>query len=209
MSARARRGQVMPPGAASPRPPAWSNTPGRGASGPARSKRPDEPVWSLLWLDPSQNGVGVTFIFDPRASGWPGLLLVAAVSCATRELPSSWPDASAASPSSPAAPLAPVTRSLDGPPPLPGDATPGWSGLAPSTEVVPPTAPASHAGHQSRGQGAAESDSTAAGKSEGSKGSDVAADATYTCPMHPDVVSREPGKCPRCGMTLVKRDASN
>jgi hypothetical protein len=25
----------------------------------------------------------------------------------------------------------------------------------------------------------------------------------YTCPMHPDVVSDEPGECPECGMDLV------
>ena len=25
----------------------------------------------------------------------------------------------------------------------------------------------------------------------------------YICPMHPDVVESAPGKCPRCGMTLV------
>ena len=24
----------------------------------------------------------------------------------------------------------------------------------------------------------------------------------YSCPMHPDVISSRPGKCPRCGMTL-------
>ncbi len=27
--------------------------------------------------------------------------------------------------------------------------------------------------------------------------------ATYTCVMHPEVISNKPGKCPKCGMTLV------
>jgi hypothetical protein len=27
--------------------------------------------------------------------------------------------------------------------------------------------------------------------------------ATYTCPMHPEVTSDEPGDCPTCGMDLV------
>ena len=25
----------------------------------------------------------------------------------------------------------------------------------------------------------------------------------YTCTMHPEVVMNKPGKCPKCGMTLV------
>ena len=29
--------------------------------------------------------------------------------------------------------------------------------------------------------------------------------ATYTCPMHPEVITNKPGKCPKCGMTLVKK----
>lgn len=30
----------------------------------------------------------------------------------------------------------------------------------------------------------------------------------YTCTMHPDVLSDKPGKCPKCGMTLVKKDTA-
>jgi len=27
----------------------------------------------------------------------------------------------------------------------------------------------------------------------------------YTCTMHPEVISNKPGKCPKCGMTLIKK----
>lgn len=27
----------------------------------------------------------------------------------------------------------------------------------------------------------------------------------YTCPMHPEVVQDQPGKCPKCSMTLVEK----
>jgi len=29
----------------------------------------------------------------------------------------------------------------------------------------------------------------------------------YSCPMHPDVTSKKPGKCPKCGMTLRRTSA--
>jgi FtsP/CotA-like multicopper oxidase with cupredoxin domain len=32
--------------------------------------------------------------------------------------------------------------------------------------------------------------------------------AAYTCPMHPDVISNEPGTCPHCGMKLVPAPTS-
>ncbi|WP_413667254.1 heavy metal-binding domain-containing protein [Mucilaginibacter sp. Mucisp86] len=28
----------------------------------------------------------------------------------------------------------------------------------------------------------------------------------YTCTMHPEVLSDKPGKCPKCGMALVKKE---
>ena len=28
----------------------------------------------------------------------------------------------------------------------------------------------------------------------------------YTCPMHPEVITNEPGDCPKCGMTLEKKE---
>jgi len=27
---------------------------------------------------------------------------------------------------------------------------------------------------------------------------------TYTCPMHPEIKSDKPGKCPKCGMELTE-----
>lgn len=31
----------------------------------------------------------------------------------------------------------------------------------------------------------------------------------YNCPMHPTYISDKPGKCPKCGMTLVQVDFDN
>jgi len=33
----------------------------------------------------------------------------------------------------------------------------------------------------------------------------LASDETYTCPMHNNVMSDHPGKCPECGMILEKQ----
>ncbi len=35
--------------------------------------------------------------------------------------------------------------------------------------------------------------------------SPAAAAVLYTCPMHPEVISKKAGNCPKCGMTLVKK----
>jgi hypothetical protein len=49
---------------------------------------------------------------------------------------------------------------------------------------------------------AAATDSTAT--PGGNPGPGIAAE-TYTCTMHPEVITNEPGKCPKCGMDLVKK----
>uniref|UniRef100_UPI0031DE5664 heavy metal-binding domain-containing protein n=1 Tax=Chitinophaga sp. TaxID=1869181 RepID=UPI0031DE5664 len=37
----------------------------------------------------------------------------------------------------------------------------------------------------------------------------TAASESYTCPMHPQIIKSEPGNCPICGMTLVKREGGD
>ena len=44
----------------------------------------------------------------------------------------------------------------------------------------------------------------AGAKDKGGKGA-TDKSASYTCPMHPDVVKDKPGTCPKCGMDLVKK----
>jgi hypothetical protein len=115
-------------------------------------------------------------ISTPRLRHAAALLSGLLAACSSRAVPSAWPEAAAASSEAAEAPAAEVTRALESHPPLPGEASPGWAGLA---EAAPATD--AHAGHQH--------------------------EASYTCPMHPDVISERPGQCPRCGMNLVKRDA--
>src|ERR687897_775795 len=38
-------------------------------------------------------------------------------------------------------------------------------------------------------------------------GKEVQTSSSYVCPMHPEVISSEPGTCPKCGMKLVPTDA--
>jgi len=45
------------------------------------------------------------------------------------------------------------------------------------------------------------------GSSKSTNQSDMQENSTefyYTCEMHPEVLSDKPGKCPKCGMELIK-----
>jgi hypothetical protein len=164
---------------------AW---PSRSAS----SKRPDE-VWHsrAMALEPARRRRREENVQAALRTLLVTVCLVV-VACSSRDVPASWPDRSPASLESPAAPVAVVTRALDAHPPLPGEAPGGWAGLDEPGSPAKPASPgqpsngAAHHGHHDHGADAA---------------------ATYTCPMHPDVVSDRPGQCPRCGMALIERDA--
>jgi hypothetical protein len=43
-------------------------------------------------------------------------------------------------------------------------------------------------------------------RSQPTEDGNAPASAEYACPMHPDVVSKSPGNCPKCGMALVARE---
>jgi len=34
----------------------------------------------------------------------------------------------------------------------------------------------------------------------------VSEKVVYTCPMHPEILKDKPGKCPTCGMNLIKKE---
>jgi hypothetical protein len=42
-------------------------------------------------------------------------------------------------------------------------------------------------------------------ESKAGQSSDKEHSLQYYCPMHPEVTSNEPGKCPKCGMDLLEK----
>ena len=52
----------------------------------------------------------------------------------------------------------------------------------------------------------AEAEKAGGGGHAGHESHAVAQEGLYACPMHPEVTSDQPGTCPKCGMTLVKKE---
>lgn len=64
----------------------------------------------------------------------------------------------------------------------------------------------SHLAHSNEGQATntMESNDT----NQNNQGSVHGTSKVYTCPMHPEVLSDLPGKCPKCGMELVAQNSA-
>lgn len=67
------------------------------------------------------------------------------------------------------------------------------------TQASPTPTPANHSDHANHaGDAVADDDADDAAADH-----DADHGASYTCPMHPEIVKSEQGSCPKCGMTLV------
>lgn len=129
--------------------------------------------------------------------------------CASSQIPSD--PQHPASPDAPQAPLPPVGEALAEPSePQTTETTPpdshshesGGASEAAHTATPDGSHGASHAGHS----GSVPTPATAPHTGHEAPASATQTDkeaARWTCPMHPEVMQSEPGKCPKCGMKLV------
>lgn len=75
--------------------------------------------------------------------------------------------------------------------------------VVPSDPAAPTTeTPMPHMQHGGREMGGMRHDAPS------SQPSTTPAAVTYTCPMHPEIVPDQPGKCPKCKMKLIPKSKS-
>jgi hypothetical protein len=126
--------------------------------------------------------------------------------CASRQVPVESISASAASIHAASSRPADVTVALREDPPLPGDesALQRWPGLRESAATPPPAEPKGEEKHEHQHtHDAAPPPSMTPPLPSNTPPGD--AKAQYWCPMHKDVVSDAPGRCPKCRMSLVRK----
>jgi predicted RNA-binding Zn-ribbon protein involved in translation (DUF1610 family) len=141
----------------------------------------------------------------PAAALAGGLVaLLALAGCAGRmEKPAPVPDRPASSVSVPTAQPAATLRpdALDAP------AATSVADAQRSEEIAAEMkgAAGGHGGHEGHGGHAAGTGGTYVHVDAGREMTAQEEAAVYACPMHPEVTSTAPGKCPKCGMELVQR----
>ncbi len=127
------------------------------------------------------------------------LLAVATGACASepKPRPTALDPSNPAAPESPPLAVAAVSPTADKPAPAPTQTGGERSEKSPAAPE-----PAAEHGH-AHGGTAAPTEKDKAGDAGKAK---KPAATVYTCPMHPEVTSDKPGKCPKCGMKLVPKE---
>ena len=109
-----------------------------------------------------------------------------------------------------------VSSELEVPANHPGnpDANPGQ--VAQSTALRKEPVPAKngepaaspHAGHEHHSETPPPAAREATQPQSSAPNQQTPENTTYVCPMHPEIVRKEPGECPICGMKLVPKKAT-
>lgn len=80
----------------------------------------------------------------------------------------------------------------------------------PASQPTPEASAPSDQHAHGQGGGAHEGQHAAsapASRSASAPSSRPADEQVYTCPMHPEIISSMPGRCPNCGMVLVRKES--